>query len=146
MLDRPTVWIIARHDPFEAPQPVAAAADGHLAHQTVRDLGPEHTILHTVPLLTAEGGHTIVTWWRCAATVTATTTTIAEPARMPGASHLLLPGQQLPCTERVIVDDVASQLERAVSGTHVHYIQAYATSPRRARDLAAHRARELREV
>ncbi|EWM19689.1 hypothetical protein KUTG_09993 [Kutzneria sp. 744] len=103
-------------------------------------------MLYEVPLLTADSGHAIVAWWRCTATVTATATAIGTPTRMPGAAHVLHAGQVLHCTEHVVIDTEASQLEQAVNGTRVHYIDTFATSPTRARALAEERAHQLHEA
>lgn len=140
------VWIILRQDPFTGPYPVAAAHDAFLVDQAVRDLGPEHIVHPAVPLLIGHTGHSVIAWWRCTATVTATETTIGTPTRMPGASHLLLPGQRIPVTERVVVDDIATRMEHLVNGAHVHYIQAYAIDPQRARHLAEQHAHQLRQA
>lgn len=139
----PTVWIIARREPDGELERLAAVTDEVEAHTIADALGEGHEVEVALPLLSPGGGHRVMAWWRCRATVWGGQVEVGEPARMPGAARLLLSGEEVPDEERVRDDVAAGELERAVHGVVVRHVEAVALTGSRARELAEQRARAL---
>ncbi|MBA0126298.1 hypothetical protein H0B56_12170 [Haloechinothrix sp. YIM 98757] len=127
----------------EAPELLAAYSDRATAENAAHELGAGH---HVSPVRHApsDTGH-VAHVWECRATVTDDRYAVEEPARLAGASRIVLDTSDMPA-ENVYVDEQAANLEAAVHGHRVHYVRAYAARADRARELAEGKARSLADT
>lgn len=135
------VWAVLREAPNGPAAVVAVFVDPDRAATVADQLGEGH---HAAPCPLIQPGTPVFvaqTWW-CRATVTAGTVAVSVAERLPGASELLV-GMPTDPVERVVVDEQASELESAVQGHSVSYVDAYAESPDRARELVTAAAEDL---
>jgi hypothetical protein len=135
------VWAIVREAPNGPAAVVAVFVDPDRATAVADQLGEGHHAA-PCPLIRPETPVVVVQTWRCRATVTAGRVAVGAAERLPGASELLVDMPVDP-VERVVVDEQAGELESAVRGHDVSYVDAYAESPDRARGLVAAAAKDL---
>ncbi|AIJ26375.1 hypothetical protein [Amycolatopsis methanolica] len=124
----------------EFPEILAAWPDAETAGKLAAELGEGHIV---APVRVAQAGVGFVAHvWACRASVQGGSWQLSAPAKLRGASRVVFDTADMP-GERVHVDTDAGELERAVSGTDVHHLTAYASTPERAHELAEAKAREL---
>lgn len=135
------VWAVVREAPTGPAAVVAVFVDPAQAATVADQLGEGH---HTAPCPLIQPGTPVLVaqTWRCRATVTAGTVAVGAAERLPGAAELLV-GMPVDPVERVVVDEHAGELESAILGQVVAYVDAYAESPDRARELVTAAAEDL---
>jgi hypothetical protein len=135
------VWAVVREAPNGPAAVVAVFVDPVRAATVADQLGEGH---HAAPCPLIRPGTPVLVaqTWRCRATVTAGAVAVGTAERLPGASELLV-GMPIDPVERVVVDEQAGELESTVRGQTVAYVDAYAESPDRARELVTAAAEDL---
>lgn len=124
----------------DTPELVGAFTSGEQAGATAEQLGPGHHVA-AVPVVPA--GAYVAHVWLCQASVlVGTRWETREPAKLAGASRIVIRADDAPA-ETVHVDEQAGELEEAVHGQRWRYVNAYAPTPERARQLAEDTARRL---
>jgi hypothetical protein len=134
-----TLYVVVRNI-MSTPEVLGAWPDREHAAKIAADLGEGHWV-EDVRL--AEPGEGFVAHvWRCRAAVRDGQVIVPAAEVLPGASRVVFDSDDMPA-ERVHVDDQAATLEASVHGHTVHYVDGYAATPERARELAEAKAREL---
>ncbi|PXY21140.1 hypothetical protein [Prauserella muralis] len=144
MTDNELFVIVRRAPHTDTVELLAAFPDQGTAGAAADELGPGHSVL---PVRMAPAGPVLVVHvWHCQVVVTVGQGwELREPARLGGASRIVLDADDWP-KERVHVDEQAGDLEAAVHGQQVRYVNAYAPSAARARELAESEARRIAEA
>lgn len=125
----------------DVPEPVGAWFDHAEAARIARDLGAGHFVA-PVPMV-PPGVGLVAQVFRCRAVVRDGEVSVPEdPAPLLGAARLVLGSADMP-GERVVVDEQAAALEAAVHGRPVFFVEAFAVTGDRARELAVGRAEAL---
>lgn len=124
-------WAIVRDEPAET---LVVILDERTAHALATELGPGHhvDVVTVLPGSAVRVAHT----WQCYARVMNGQVELDEPARLAGASRLILPGDDPAPPARAVVDAEASALEAAVQGVQVHYVIGQGPSAEQARNVA----------
>lgn len=120
-----------------------AAIRGPGSERLLDELGEGYQV-HPVRLVSADECM-VIQRWQCHASVSDGTVTVSAPTRMPGASVLVMPGDQLPTIDKVVLDAEAGELDRNALGLDVHHLTAYGPSAERAERLARMTAEQLRD-